>query len=84
MKVGCKVFIGTFVLGLAFVGMILLISSLGDKGKTDSLVFAGEMGDVPQITSRVVRDEVYTDTNKDGPIKVTINLGGLTNTIEAQ
>jgi len=27
---------------------------------------------------------VYTDTNKDGPIKVTINLGGLTNTIEAQ
>lgn len=56
MKVGGKVFIGTFVLGLVFVGMILLISSLGDKGKTDSSAKASEMGDVPQITSRVAPD----------------------------
>jgi len=78
-------FLLTLVGGFVLVAVILVWSSRGDKNKTLS---SAETDDItnraPVVADRVARDEVYTNTNKDGPIKVTINLGGLTNTIEAE
>ena len=82
------------LIAVVFVLFVLMMFSDSHRGSAVSLkdevrrktlenterMLAARANEVPEITSRVVRDEVHT--NNDDSIKVTISLRELTNTIE--